>query len=191
MKRVKPPFFTQEPLNLPVEHTMANVRNPFSRLHSAFNDKLRKDGKHKEWITSYLPAIQPFMDTFPTDNGDHHAASFNAFAAYVTANPSDVSNDWHWKTEFWHCSPCQFNYKYITHLENSTAEAEWLFKHFKVENKTHLAGEYQTLPGHTQARLPSQHYYNATPKDLIKRIYRTRFYTCDISTFCHFDILTF
>jgi len=32
MKRVKPRFFTAEPLNLNVEHSMANVRNPFDAV---------------------------------------------------------------------------------------------------------------------------------------------------------------
>ena len=196
---------------------MVNVRNPFSRLHSAFNDKMRNDSRHSEWISeakpTYFQAISPFNTNYPPDD-KFHKFSFNAFISYIDANPSEknrigsyrkpllkpsksisvvelrrsiavfttfliddeqVKSDWHWRSQYWHCSPCQFNYKYITHLQNSAEESNWLFREFGIENKTYLPGQYEQLPGQTEDRKHSEFYFRHMPKKLIKRIYREQF----------------
>ena len=100
--------------------------------------------------------------------------SIAVFTTFLIDN-EQVKSDWHWRSQYWHCSPCQFNYKYITHLQNSAEESNWLFREFGIENKTYLPGQYEQLPGQTEDRKHSEFYFRHMPKKLIKRIYREQF----------------
>ena len=38
----------------------------------------------------------------------------------------------HWKAQFHQCHICNLDYKYITHLENNSNEADFIFKKLKI-----------------------------------------------------------
>ena len=123
----------------------------------------------------------------PVPDPNDLLVSFNAFLAFVASNQNDTTSEWHWKTEYWHCSPCLFKYKYISHLENANHESDWLFKHFKIENKTLLAKQYNISLPETNAIKSDEQYYKNTPKDLIKMIYRKCLKSKIFSRFKTFD----
>ena len=61
---------------------------------------------------------------------------FNSFASFVVENKNESFHDWHWNSQFIHCSPCLLKYQFISHLENANDETDFLFKQFGIENIT-------------------------------------------------------
>ena len=51
---------------------------------------------------------------------------------YVAANNGDKMMNHHWKAQFHQCHICNLDYKYITHLENNSNEADFIFKKLKI-----------------------------------------------------------
>ena len=92
-----------------------NTRHPFERLLSAWRDKflLKHSPKRQGY---FLPSIKHFEDTDLIPSG--YGASFEAFAQFRAANPSDYVHNRHWRTITHLCNPCHFTYDMILHLEN-------------------------------------------------------------------------
>ena len=165
-----------------------NVRHPFTRLYSAWNDKFRtflnEAGKvdfkvdannfahRKEHVRLYhevyYPGIQLFEDSQnPPDYMRN--VTFEAFVEYLVANPSQSSYNWHWRSFFWHCSPCHFKYNYVTHLEDSEEEGPWLLNTWRVDKLTHLPAQYMKSPLKSHG---PEYYWRNVPQDTIKELYR-------------------
>lgn len=153
-----------------VKFKLANVRNPFSRIYSAWNDKLRRGWKHRFYHNGYYRGIKPFVSDFEEDA--LHNVSFNAFASFVAANEMEILHNWHWVSQYWHCSPCLLKYNYITHLDNNNNETKYLLDLFGVGNLTYVPGQYEKLPGDQAERLKSEDYWKNTPRSLIIDLYR-------------------
>ena len=51
---------------------------------------------------------------------------------YVAANKGDKKMEHHWKSQFHQCHICNNDYKYMTHLENISNEAEYIFQQLKI-----------------------------------------------------------
>lgn len=156
-----------------VKYKLANVRNPFARLYSGWNDKFRLAKKYDSYYKSYSPGIIPFAGQFPKDN--LHRVSFNSFVSFVAANNKEYIHDWHWTSQYLHCSPCLLKYKYITHLKHAANETAYLLHIFGIDKKTYvpkkesdkrydkLASDHTTGP---------EDYWRNTPRDLVIDIYR-------------------
>ena len=114
--------------------------------------------------------MEPFVSEYPADSA--HNVSFNAFASFVSANQNEVLHNWHWVSQYWHCSPCLIKYNFITHLDNSAEETKYLLDRFGVGNLTYVPGQYAKLPGDHEKRLESEDYWRNTPRNLIIDIYR-------------------
>ena len=168
-----------------------NVRHPFTRLYSAWNDKFRtfllEDGRvdfkmdknnfaHRNdhvklYHDVYYPAIKMFED--PENPPDFtRNVTFEAFTEYLAANPSQASYNWHWRSFFWHCSPCQFRYNYITHLEDSVEEGPWLLETWRIDSLTHLPAQYMKSPLKQHG---PEYYWRNVSQETIKELYRIFF----------------
>ena len=159
-----------------VKFKLANVRNPFARLYSGWNDKFKLESQYDKFYKLYSPGIRPFEGQFPKDN--LHRVSFNSFVAFVAANNNENVHDWHWTSQYLHCSPCLLKYKYITHLKHAANETAYLLHTFGVDNITHVPGKEmdnrydKPINDHTTG---PEDYWRTTPRDLIIDVYRHYF----------------
>ena len=103
--------FQRSPINV------ANTRDPFDRLHSAWTDKFRSNSSfmlplHYTNVKFIYDSVKlAEEDNFKIPDG--YVGSFGAFIKYVLlADPIVLNN--HWRPYFWSCRPCQFKYDYIT-----------------------------------------------------------------------------
>ena len=83
-----------------------------------------------EPIEQYFEHIKPFTDLFPADKD--HNISFNAFAASIAGTNNEILSNWHWLSQYWHCSPCLVNYHYINHLDDK--ETNYLLRTFDISH---------------------------------------------------------
>ena len=98
--------------------SVANTRNPFDRLHSAWTDKFRsnssflRDENHYAKVKFIYDTVKlAEEDNFQIPEG--YVGSFGAFIKYVLLADTIVLNN-HWRPYFWSCRPCQLKYDYIT-----------------------------------------------------------------------------
>ena len=97
----------------------------FKRLLSAWRDKFSVNASPKRQQI-YLPAIKVFEERYEVPHG--FVSSFEAFIEYLAANPSEYSQNRHWRSIYYHCSPCHFPYTRILHLESVDDEYPQIWK---------------------------------------------------------------
>ena len=120
---------------------VANTRNPFSRVHSAWHDKMRNDRTWSSSYDKYLVSIRQFHQFFGKIP-DGLRTTFEAFVEFIASNPGNLRHNPHWKSIFSHCSPCAIDYNFITHLENSEEEIDPLLKEIGLFRKINISGKY-------------------------------------------------
>ena len=127
------------------------VRNPFSRLYSAWNDKFRHGiflermknipghswnqtmERKKNYLDFFYPAISIFENAEETAPPPFRNVTFKAFLKYISVFDEDESKfDWHWRSYNYFCSPCMFEISDIVHLEDLDNEAKFLFDKWKM-----------------------------------------------------------
>ena len=54
--------------------------------------------------------------------------------------------DRHWSAQYHQCRLCHFDYQYITHLEQSETESEYILRKLQVNDKTYIPGRYSWSP---------------------------------------------
>ena len=89
--------------------------------------------KLKKLSLSFHNKYYPGWKVFETELPPHgRNVSWEAFVKYVAANNGDKMMNHHWKAQFHQCHICNLDYKYITHLENNSQEADFIFKKLKI-----------------------------------------------------------
>ncbi|CBY10451.1 unnamed protein product [Oikopleura dioica] len=144
---------------------IANVRNPFARLYSAWGDKQRETSSYLQ----YWPRIKPFQDLFGAPPKGMNN-SFTAFAQYVAANPGNSKMNFHWSTLFSQCHPCAIDYNMITHLEHSAEESNYIMRMLGVGESAKLGERYAWSPA-TADELKWQSVPRGTAKNIYTHYY--------------------
>ena len=139
-----------------------NVRNPFSRLYSAWGDKQRVSSGY----LSYWRGVKPFQDALgsPPEGMNN---SFTAFAQYVAANPGNSKMNFHWTSTFSQCNPCAIDYNIITHLENSAEESVAIMEMLGLRANVKLGEKYAWSPA-----IADELKWQSVPRATAKKIYR-------------------
>lgn len=70
------------------------------------------------------PKFGKYLDLLERKNmtDEKYEYSFEAFAELAALTPFDFQRDRHWQSMHGYCSPCQFNYDFITKLEMSSTD---------------------------------------------------------------------
>lgn len=144
---------------------IANVRNPFARLYSAWGDKQRATSSYLQ----YWRGIRPFQEALgaPPEGMNN---SFTAFAQYVAANPGNSKMNFHWTSTFSQCHPCAIDYNMITHLEQSADESDYIMAMLGVGESAKLRDRYAWSPA-TADELKWQSVPRGTAKNIYKHYY--------------------
>ena len=140
------------------------VRNPFSRLVSAYYDKLLPTGPG---YTSYYKKMSQNMNqkfrhlrhnANQRNNTDNKIATFEDFVNYlVTAG--NAKADPHWSPYLESCKPCDAKYDYVIKFDTLNNDMEYLKQKLNVS-------EY-----HRQAVFPPRKY--KTNNDLVEHVFKT------------------
>ena len=152
-----------------------NTRHPFSRLFAAWSDKFRthSNGTHTGTVKDFhfevfVNATAP-LNSYASFNKSDKAISFPAFLDYIAAADEERYNR-HWKSSYWTCSPCQFEYNYILHLEEAEEESTFLFNELGLE--THLPNDHASAS--EKIHEPSW-YYQEVSRETLEEVYRSYF----------------
>ena len=147
-----------------IKYKVANTRNPFTRLYSAWNGK-SQTGK------TILPKFYPGLKLFEHEPPPHgHTISWESFVKYVSANDGDAKMDWHWRLQHHQCQACRIKYDFITHLDQSQTEAPFLLHKMKVGNLTAVPGKYSWWPVEND-----ELHWQTIPRNLAVKVYQHYF----------------
>ena len=114
----------------------------------------------------FLPSIAHFEDESLIPKG--YGSSFEAFAQFRAANPSDYVHNRHWRTVTNLCNPCHFNYDMILHLETIDKEYDWAWKQIGENQKPEIRSQYKSSPLKKNDRT---FYWQKIPKAAIQQLY--------------------
>ena len=142
-----------------------NTRHPFSRLFAAWSDKFRLNDEgriadfHFESVSSAIKNI----DDANTSDKD---VSFTSFLDYIATVDERFYNR-HWRSSYWTCSPCQFEYEYVLHLEHAAEESVFFFNKFNMN--THLPVDHRSA---SEKSHPPSWFYRNVSRETLENVYR-------------------
>ena len=152
------------------------MRHPFSRLLSAYQDKLvaKKKGRKPK----FYKVVQTLKELYRKNNGSTKTEklSFEIFLEHLVDNPSFRKNP-HWDTIENVCNPCQVNYDFIGKLETLQEDSDYILSHV-LKTKLH----FPPSPHPTNSnRLITYKYFQTLSPELVKKI--SKVYSRDAENF--------
>ena len=143
---------------------VAHVRNPFSRLYSAWRQKFRKGHETLEFfMKKYGSKIR---EKYKDEGTETHEIKFENFLRYVAETKNDRKFDVHWNTYQFYCTPCDILYDVISKTETQDVDMETIFKKQKFKNSNFSAydfiGQY----------LPKQYKDSPMKKNTLPELYK-------------------
>ena len=141
------------------------VREPFSRLLSAYRDKVIRKGA---W---FWKKVEPNITDQELKN-----MNFPWFVRYVLSfNHSSISMNQHWRSYEQIC-PCEIDYDFIGHFENLAEEAPLFLKEIGVD-------KFVTFPEYhpSKSRPYMLEYYSGLTREEIFKLWQ--FYELDFKLF--------
>ena len=122
------------------------VRDPFSRLFSAFVDKLVPPNPYY-WKAFGSKAITAFRKNANTRSKLYgHDVTFPEFVKYVTACEKTKRNlDAHFISTFSSCKPCESNYNYIGKMETFKTDALFILNKVGMNSTVEFLSEGNTF----------------------------------------------
>lgn len=141
------------------------VRNPLSRVLSAYKDKFVEH--HNLVFTKMAKTIIRNYREGP-HNDSAIDVTFPEFLRYLVNSTAARSNP-HWKVIFNQNLPCQLNYDIIGKLEDADDDIPFVLTRIGIQNRT-LYGSTSMKKKGSDERLWAP-YYSQVPKDVMKRFY--------------------
>jgi len=131
-------------------YLVANVRNPFSRLYSAWSDKSIIVDYHDHIHNKFSPGWKVFETKTPNllvsrsaGQSERRNVTWQAFVSYVASNRGDNAMENHWKSQFRQCHICDVDYQFITHLEEGENEINFILEKLQVQNLTFVGNGFK------------------------------------------------
>ncbi|XP_014669269.1 PREDICTED: carbohydrate sulfotransferase 11-like [Priapulus caudatus] len=147
------------------------VRHPFSRLLSAYRDKLDHDDdigkfeKHRRAIAANAGRA--------VADGDDRRVTFREFLQYLVDSEPRLFNE-HWALFAHLCSPCVADYHFVGKYENMEKESGDFLAAAGIDGAVKLSGKYLFVSHNdTSAEKLLMRYYGALPRELVAKVYET------------------
>ena len=110
------------------------VREPFSRLLSAYRNKLENNARNDGYAALSRKLHSKYGNGSDEDIHGAPAISLNDFISHLIDPKSDAQADQHWN--FYHrlCSPCSIKYDYVVRMDTIDSDMEYLKMIFGIKN---------------------------------------------------------
>ncbi|KAJ8022394.1 Carbohydrate sulfotransferase 14 [Holothuria leucospilota] len=141
------------------------VRNPLSRILSAYKDKFVDH--HNGVFTQMAKNIIKMYRKGPVD-GSATDVTFPEFMEYLV-NKSDHRTNVHWKVIFNQNFPCELDYDIIGKLEDADDDIPYVLERIGIRNMTKYGSTSMKKKG-SDEKLWAE-YYSQVPQDTMKKFY--------------------
>ena len=133
----------------------------------------------EERVQKYLNVFWPILQYLQISQVEDKTmnTTFENFAKYLSIEEMDDSyRNWHWRSFWYFCSPCMFNYNAILHLEDVEDELKHLMSISKQNQKFSLPSDYQSA-----SKSNYKTVFASLPREIFEQLYRA--YYEDFITF--------
>lgn len=155
---------------------LAVVRNPYSRILSAYKNKLERYKINEEpaykdeyFYNIFLKIKKTLQSTQPDEN----IVTFHEFLTWLEcSNDTDVNNE-HWKSQskLLYINDVQFDY--IGRFEYMKESADYILRELKCDISFHTTEEIKCIP--TNASMQIDKYYGDFEKEIVYRLFEDDF----------------
>lgn len=122
--------------------TLLVVRNPMTRLMSAYNDKMKYMNKKAQLKEKPYLQFKEYLQKINSSEATKRTPSINTFLAMIVSGYK-VSQNPHWFPYFIAANPCYIQYDYILKVESLNTDLPMFIKNeymskYQVSNKSDL-----------------------------------------------------
>ena len=146
------------------------VRNPYSRLLSAYRNKLESRSRHtgrppwRSWIDLIKRQNQNKSTTGVNGHTETSDLSFAEFVRFVS-NPKTKTSNKHWSPLVNRCHPCHINYTFVGKIESLETDVEYMFQLTKIDKLVKFPDAEGSSPTNS-TELMTSYYVNVTLNDM-------------------------
>ena len=151
------------------------VRHPFTRLLSAYRNKLDPSSTSLYKRRIGLGMLTSLYGKQNINNSNWvYNLTFSDFVTYISNRENARSHyrDIHWNQLFQHCSPCGVNYDFIGKLETIHNDVNYLFKLANLEGVVKFRGPEGSSPTFCGKTTTLYKYFDDVPVEIVKRLYK-------------------
>lgn len=165
------------------------ARNPFSRVLSAYRNKIQPNGSYEKLNRRWQPYIwrenvgQHIIRQYRGNdvalemmaNKDKYDVTFTEFARFLGEFPDHpAAKDLHWREITNLCYPCDVKYDVIVKFEAMAKEIQMFFD--KAGLKASTLPELNLHATNSSDVTQAIEYYRTLPRDVVRRLYERYFY---------------
>ncbi|XP_011668980.2 carbohydrate sulfotransferase 11 [Strongylocentrotus purpuratus] len=157
------------------------VRNPYTRVLSAYRDKLILD-KHSKWRDEMLEWM---VTEDPQAAADVFLGRRNfTFEEFLRFYLSPINNNPHWREYYRLCLPCLVSYDFIGKFETMAEDSRYILDTlFRGNSSVGLSKSNRVTNSSNNASLMD--FYSRVPKDLLRRVSMYSGFTIDSKLFSY------
>ncbi|XP_076066955.1 carbohydrate sulfotransferase 11-like [Oratosquilla oratoria] len=184
IRKIMTPKRSRDLLESMTYYTFMMVRHPFTRLLSAYRDRI-EDMSHASWQReTFGPIMLRFSrrglrDMKNKDGKMKFAPTFAEFVNYLLLTPQS-RYDPHWMPYYRHCSPCVVNYSAIAKLETRNEDIPFILEDAGLAGKVEMQvlNENSNKGRGSTTKLLKEYYSTISLKQLkdLYRIYEIDFH---------------
>ncbi|XP_077974164.1 carbohydrate sulfotransferase 10-like [Styela clava] len=144
------------------------VREPFSRLLSAYRNKLENNKRGD----GYAGAAKNIHKKYGGGHGEEMdgapVITLNDFVSYLVDPKSNAQLDQHWNYFHRLCSPCEIQYDYIVHVDTIDDDMAFIINKFGFKNLT-FPPSFNSFTDNAKV----QKYFADVSPNLVESLYQT------------------
>lgn len=147
-------------------------RNPFSRVLSAFQNKLAPNSTFEralKWQVNLGRKIITRYRNRPQRNKPYDL-KFSEFGRYIS-DPSVHSFNKHWSLQYLQCRPCDLDYTILGHFETLEEDSKFILKVIGAENVVSFPSSNHSSPTNSSNESIFTSNYNTLSFDELKNLY--------------------
>ena len=169
------------------------VRNPYTRLLSAFRDKFRNKDIPPSYKVWYDQTVNDIIKKYRTDSGatlnlklTRTVITFEEFLKFVIDDNKNIGSERHWTPLSSLCMPCVVNYTFIGKFETFADDFRYLMSRISVVKVPE--SRYHSSPGDSTSNV-FKRYWREIPLPIVRQI--SDLYTRDFEMFGYKKDLTY
>jgi len=115
-------------------HKFTFVRDPLSRILSAYLDKFNNDNTivaeyYKRWYGRYI--MNTYQNGAASKESENYKVEWKSFLKYIVDHDNNDLNE-HWDRQFTLCHPCHVHFDFVGKIEEADTEASYMLDRFRL-----------------------------------------------------------
>ncbi|XP_028419486.1 carbohydrate sulfotransferase 12-like [Perca flavescens] len=151
------------------------VRDPFTRLISAYRDKFQRHNEYyylnfaRDILRLYANLTNPPQTVDKAFASGVHPSFYN-FIQYLLDLRTEEKQPFepHWRQMYRQCQPCLIQYDFVGHQETLQQDAEQLLKMLKLENDIKFPPSYENMTSPTSV----SEWFSTVPLEDRRKLYQ-------------------